>query len=353
VITTLFKSTSGKSLVGRFAMLAGGIAAMSLSAFSAQAADDPIVMKLSHPYPTVTQHHKNVSKFKEEVEKRTEGRLVIDVFPAQQLMPITQEFNGMLSGQIDAAYSLNTIAATLDPLWGVLELPFLFDITASDQTHLREFVQSEKGGGALKASMKEKGITVVAIAPTDYVGATINTKRPIKAMSDFEGLKIRIPGGKYLSQSLKELGASPISMAYAEFSTAIAQGTVDGTITGVLFTYDNKIPINYLSQVPLWYAGLPLVVSNRFFDKLPEDIQQIVLEVGAEIEIMGFDVTEQTVSSTLEKIATEMDVQVEPPLTPEVAAAMREKTLPVLDAFISDNPAGQALIDEANRLRDQ
>lgn len=353
MITTLLKPTSAKSLLGRFAMLTGAIAALSLSGLSAQAADDPITMKLSHPYPTVTQHHRNVLKFKEQVEERTDGRLIVDIFPAQQLMPITQEFNGMLTGQIDAAYSLNTIAATLDPLWGLLELPFLFDITASDQAHLREFVQSEKGGGALKASMKEKGITVVAIAPTDYVGATINTQRPISSLEDFDGLKIRIPGGKYLSQSLKALGASPISMAYAEFSTAIAQGTVDGTVTGVLFTYDNKIPINYLSQVPLWYAGLPLVVSNRFFDKLPEDIQQIVLEVGAEIEVMGFEVTEQTVSSTLDKIADEMGVQVEPPLSPEAQAEMMEATQPVIAAFISDNPAGQALVDEARRLRQE
>jgi len=332
-------------------MLAGGIAALSLSAFSAEAADDPIVMKLSHAYPTVAQHHKNATWFKEQVEKRTDGRLIVDIFPAQQLMPITQEFNGMLSGQIDAAYNLNTIAATLDPLWGVLELPFLFDITASDQTHLREFVQSEKGGGALKASMKEKGITVVAIAPTDYVGAMINTKHTITEMSDFDGLKIRIPGGKYLSQSLEALGASSIAMAYAEFSTAIVQGTVDGTVTGVLFTHDNKIPINYLSQVPLWYAGLPLAISNRFFDKLPEDIQQIVLEVGTELEVMGFEVTEQTVSSTLDMIASEMGVKVEPPLTPEAQAKMIEVTQPVIAAFISDNPAGQALVDEANRLR--
>ena len=356
MINKLFNSKSTKGPSRRFVALAGGIAALSLSAFSlsavsAQAADDPIVMKLSHAYPTVTQHHKNVLWFKEQVEKRTDGRLVVDVFPASQLMPITQEFNGMLSGQIDAAYNLNTIAATLDPLWGVLELPFLFDITTTDQTHLREFVQSENGGGALKASMKAKGITVVAIAPTDYVGAMINKKRAIKTMADFDGMKIRIPGGKYLSQSIKALGASSIAMAYAEFSTAIVQGTVDGTVTGVLFTYDNKIPIDYLSDVPLWYAGLPLAISNRFYDDLPADIQQVLLEVGAELEVKGFADTEKNVGAALEKIASEMGVQVAPAISAEERAKMVEATLPVIAAFISDNANGQAVVDEANRLR--
>jgi len=355
-MTKLFNAKLTKGLTRRFVALVGGVAALSLSAFSlsavaVQAADEPITMTLSHAYPTVTQHHKNVLWFKEQVEARTDGRLIVDVFPASQLMPITQEFNGMLSGQIDAAYNLNTIAATLDPLWGILELPFLFDITTTDQTHLREFVQSEKGGGALKASMKAKGITVVAIAPTDYVGAMINKKNAINTMADFDGLKIRIPGGRYLSQSIEALGASSIAMAYAEFSTAIVQGTVDGTVTGVLFTYDNKIPIDYLSDVPLWYAGLPLVISNRFYDKLPADIQQVLLEVGAELEVMGFADTENNVGATLEKISSEMGVQVAPTISAEERAKMVEATKPVIAAFISDNANGQAVVDEANRLR--
>lgn len=335
----------------RLAAIVGAIGVLALAGTSARAADDPIVMKLSHAYPTVAQHHKNALWFKKEIEERTDGRIVVDIFPASQLMPITQEFNGLLSGQIDAAYTLNTIAATLDPLWGVLELPFLFDITASDQDHLRAFVKSEDGGGALKESMKQKGITVVAIAPTDYVGAMINTKRPITRVEDFEGLKVRIPGGKYLSQSLKELGASPIAMAYAEFSPAIVQGTVDGTVTGVLFTYDNKIPVDHLSQISLWYAGLPLVMSNRFFDRLPQDLQEVVLEVGAEMEDMGFDVTEESAAKTLTLIAEEMGVEVQPPLDPAELARMKDATRPVLDAFAADNPDGAALIEEAERLR--
>ncbi len=164
--------------------------------------------------------------FKEEVEKRTGGRLIVDIFPASQLMPITQEINGMLSGQIDATYTLNTIAATIDPLWGFFELPFLFNITPSDQKHLRDFVKSEAGGGALRASMEAKGIKVLAIAPTDMVGAFINTRRPVRTIDDFAGLEDTHSPGANTWPEHQSSGASPISMAYAEFSSAIVQGTV-------------------------------------------------------------------------------------------------------------------------------
>ncbi|MGF6861594.1 TRAP-type C4-dicarboxylate transport system substrate-binding protein [Rhodobacteraceae bacterium MBR-64] len=344
----------GRALAAPFrgiALALGGLALLSSAASAQPTAENPVVMRLSHPYPTVTQHHDNMKYFKEEVEKRTGGRLIVDIFPASQLMPITQEINGMLSGQIDAAYSLNTIAATLDPLWGFFELPFLFNITPSDQKHLRDFVKSEAGGGALRASMEAKGLKVLAIAPTDMVGAFINTRHPVRTIEDFAGLKMRIPGGKYLGQSINLLGASSISMAYAEFSSAIVQGTVDGTVTGILFTYDNRIPIKYLSGVNLWYAGLPLLVSKRFFDTLPEDIQQVLVEAGSDLEDYGFDATERRAADVLKRIETEMDVEVEPPFDDATIQPMREATQPVLEAFVNANPAGQALIDEAERLR--
>jgi TRAP-type C4-dicarboxylate transport system substrate-binding protein len=333
--------------------LAGALAtacALFAAALSAPVRAQTITIKLSHPYPTVAQHHKNMEYFKAELEKRSGGRLKVDIFPASQLMPITQEINGILSGQIHACYTLNTIAATLDPLWGFFEMPFVFNITPGDQKHLKDFVRSEQGGGALKASMEAKGIKVIAIAPTDMVGALINTKRPVTKMEDLAGLKMRTPGGKYLGQSLQRLGASPISMAFAEFSPALVQGTVDGTVTGILFTHDNRIRIKYLSGVNLWYAVLPVLMSKRFFDGLPADLQKTVLEVGRDLEDFGFRVTEEEASKRLKLIEQDMKVKVEPPLDPKEIARMRKATEPVLEAFVKDNPAGKGLLDEARRL---
>lgn len=346
----LRRNTVGKLMLALAAAL--GLAGLGAAPAMAQQTPGakPIVMKLSHPYPTVTQHHRSMEWFKAEMEKRTNGRLVVDIFPASQLMPITQEINGMLSGQIHAAYTLSTLAATLDPLWGIFELPFLFDITPDNQRHLQDFVQSERGGGALKASIEKKGLKVIAIAPTDIVSATINTRRPIRKLEDFNGLKMRIPGGKYLGQTLQRLGAAPISMAFTEFLPAIVQGTVDGTVTGVLFTHDNRIPVKYLSSINLWYAGLPLLVSKRFFDGLPADIQKTMMEAGRDLENYGFKTTEQEVAKRLQLIGQEKKIRVEPPLDAAELARMKTAAEPVLASFTKDTPAGKSLIDEARRL---
>lgn len=132
------------------------LAAALLAGFASAPLGAQTTVKLSHPYPTVAQHHKHMEFFKAEVEKRTGGKLKIDIFPASQLMPITQEINGILSGQIQAAFSLNTIAATIDPLRGFFEMPFVFNISPGSQKHLKDFVRSE-AGGVLRKSLEAKG----------------------------------------------------------------------------------------------------------------------------------------------------------------------------------------------------
>lgn len=306
--------------------------------------------RLAHSYATVTQHHRNAEFFKAELERLTGGRLRVDIFPASQLMPITQEIPGILGGQIQAAYSLNMLAATLDPLWGFFELPFVFDISPDNQRHLREFVRSERGGGVLKRSLEARGLKVLAIAPTDIGAAVINTRRPIARLEDFAGLKIRTPGGRYLADTLRHLGASPIAMAFAEFAPAIVQGTVDGTVTGVIFTHDNRIPVRHLSVINLWYAGLPLLMSKRFFDGLPADQQRAALDAGRALEDYGFRATEAKASERLRLIESEMGVRVQPPLGPNEIARMRAATQPVIETFLRENPAGRALLEEARRL---
>jgi TRAP-type C4-dicarboxylate transport system substrate-binding protein len=125
---------------------------------------------------------------------------------------------------------------------------------------------------------------------------------------------------------------------------------VDGTATGVLFTHDNRFPVKHLSSINLWYAGLPLLVSKRFFDGLPADIQKTMLEVGRDLEDYGFKVSEQEAAKRLKLIEQDMKVMVEPPIESAELARMKAAVEPVLESFIKDNPAGKGLIEEARRL---
>ena len=106
------------------------------------------------------------------------------------------------------------------------------------------------------------------------------TKEPINSVADFEGLKIRAPGayGKFL----RNLGASPVSLAWSEIYTSLATGVIDGSIGSNMIDHrdGNHVEVaKYMYKLPLAGAQvLPIVVNRSAWKKLPEDLQKVVRE---------------------------------------------------------------------------
>ncbi|MFT6915041.1 MAG: TRAP-type C4-dicarboxylate transport system substrate-binding protein [Motiliproteus sp.] len=108
----------------------------------------------------------------------------------------------------------------------------------------------------------------------------IITKMPINSVADFEGMKIRAPGayGKFL----RNLGASPVSLAWSEIYTSLATGVIDGSIGSNMIDHrdGNHVEVaKYMYRLPLAGAQvLPIVVNRSAWRKLPEELQAAVRE---------------------------------------------------------------------------
>ncbi len=108
----------------------------------------------------------------------------------------------------------------------------------------------------------------------------ILTKKPINSIEDFKGLKIRAPGayGKFL----RNLGASPVSLAWSEIYTSLATGVIDGSIGSNMIDHrdGNHVEVaKYMYKLPLAGAQvLSIVVNQRAWDKLPDDLKEVVWE---------------------------------------------------------------------------
>jgi TRAP-type C4-dicarboxylate transport system substrate-binding protein len=104
------------------------------------------------------------------------------------------------------------------------------------------------------------------------------TKKPINSVADFKGLKIRAPGayGKFL----RNLGASPVSLAWSEIYTSLATGVIDGSIGSNMIDHrdGNHVEVaKYMYKLPLAGAQvLPIIVNMSAWKKLPEDLQAAV-----------------------------------------------------------------------------
>jgi TRAP-type C4-dicarboxylate transport system substrate-binding protein len=106
-------------------------------------------------------------------------------------------------------------------------------------------------------------------------------KRPVEKIEDFKGLKIRYPASPEFALNIKALGGSPIQIALSDLPMALLQGTVDGTITnfkGADATKLDEAGVKYAVKDNISLTHYVPMLSNRFWNSLPKDLQKIIIE---------------------------------------------------------------------------
>jgi TRAP-type C4-dicarboxylate transport system substrate-binding protein len=137
-------------------------------------------------------------------------------------------------------------------------------------------LDGEAGQMALKA-LEPLGVKGLAWGESGLYGL-LNHRRPINAISDLKGLKVRVVETPLLVSAWRALGASPVPMAWPEVYTALQQKTIDGVDTAYSSMLDGKFyeVTGYLTLTNHAYSGLPLIMNLAKFNALPRDLQKIV-----------------------------------------------------------------------------
>ncbi len=164
-------------------------------------------------------------------------------------------------------------------------------------------------------------------------------------------MKLRTPGGKVAPQTLKAIKASGISIPGTELPTALQQGVVDGLITVPLYLYDNKLPVKTQTLYPFVNYLMPVMMSQKKFESLPEDLQEILVETGKDLEQYAYDTVSKEIADVNERLESEQGIKTYYP-TPEEIEEWKKVTEPVWDSFMKSEPRAKELIKEAKRLRD-
>lgn len=325
---------------------------------ASEAADDgeTYVLKLAHSHPQASMHHRYVEWFDEQIQERSNGRLKIEAYSDGQLMPSDQEIPGMLQGQVDMVHSSSAIAGSFDPIWYFFDLPFLFNYDPNDNDvymdNKKAFVESEEGGRKVAKMMEEKGVKVLSMSSTDIYG-TIWTGDEDEIVTDpasAKGMKIRVPGGPVAAETMKVVGGSGTSIPGPELPTALQQGVVDGMIIVPLYVYDNKLPIKTQSLYPLISYVMPFMISMETFESLPEDLQEILVETGKDLEEYADQLVREEAEDVFDKLKEEQGVETYFPTEDEIKE-WEEVTKTVYDKYVEEEPRAAELIEEAERVK--
>jgi TRAP-type transport system periplasmic protein len=209
-------------------------------------------------------------QFADNVKKKTDGAVEIQVFSTGELGSQTNILTGMQTGIIDLCAHTSGFIDTLFPQFQVVDLPFLFPDLAS-----AEKVLDGPTGRQLLDLMPSKGIYGLSYGYWGWrVTSTIDRKVP--KPEDMHGLKIRVQPGAIFSGMFRALGASPIAIDYSEIYLALSQRTIDAIETPIIALpsakhYEVVNTVNLTNHV--YNAGV-MMASKRRFDGLPKNLQE-------------------------------------------------------------------------------
>lgn len=298
-------------------------------------------IKIGHSDTTANLIHISLENFAKAVNEESKGRLKVEVYAAEQLGSNAEMAEMVSMGNLDAMMMPNGQEASYAPKLNALGLPFLF--SNYDQVYA---VLDSDVGAALVEDLADSNMIQLAYWENGLRQVTNNT-RPIVKPEDLKGLKIRTPEDDMTLAIFNALGASPSPLAFSELYLALQQGTFDGQENPVSNIYANNFQDvqKYLSIVNHKYEPKNMVFSLATWDKLPEDLQTILLDCAATYGQEHRDAIRNSADQMLKELQ-EAGMEVNTPDT----APFQEATQSVYSEFYAKNEWAEDLVAQMQEI---
>jgi TRAP-type mannitol/chloroaromatic compound transport system substrate-binding protein len=224
----------------------------------------------------------------DRVRQLSNGRLIIEPFPAGKLAEAFGVFDAVSSGQVEVGYSWPGYWSGKDPS---------FELFSSIPNNM---VQSE---WSIWLYGPSKGIDLwrelyikynLVPFPGGLTGAEfgIFTNKPLRTLNDFKGVRIRMPGMG--AEVLKELGGIPVTIPQGQIKEALGKGEIDGFEYSTpaidwMLGFDSKIT-PYVT-LPSWHQPSAIgetIVNKDAWNRLPDDLKAIFEAVCKEVSMVDF-----------------------------------------------------------------
>ena len=219
-------------------------------------------------------------RFQNMVEERSGGRLVFDT--KINLVPGAEVAFAVIDGRADIGMQLIPWVSGTYPLWTYASLPFFFETVYEYESAVNDPRLKE----ILDRNYRAEGLVRLLEASSAQDNGHIFSNRPVATIEDFKGLKVRA-AGLLTADAFDALGASPLTMAFAELAPALAAGTVDAVATGASFGIGQGLA-DVTEYLNVWHIEptfpVTLIANAESFDALPSDLQQILREASRELQ---------------------------------------------------------------------
>lgn len=258
---------------------AGDSAASEAPAAPAADSGETFELVIGHIVDEENTWHKASLKFKEIVEDKSGGRIKVTIYPNNQLGSEVEVIQSILTnGGCDITYTGESMQTYAEEL-GIIGMPY--GITSDE--HMTAVLEGDVGK-ELEDLMLQSGMRVIGYFTRGPRNITSN--KPINTPDDLKGFIIRTPQSPMTVAAFEAMGAKPTPMAFGEVFTSLQQGVIDGQenplamIKTGAFSEVQKY-VNVTEHLRAWVY---IAIGEQKFQSLPEDLQQIVLDAGKEMQ---------------------------------------------------------------------
>ena len=295
-----------------------GAAALSLTSFTATAQE--VTWRLAHVFPEHSSVGEAANMYAKLASERSNGRIKISVFPSGQLGGDEAIGRELARGTIEMGFVNPNSMVGMDPMFDFHILPFI----ATDYKDADRIYYGEDNilHTTLRETVERHRMKILGYFENDF-RAISNSKRPVKAVEDLKGLKMRVVPSQSLKMFFEKAGSQVVIMPFPELFTALQQGTVDGQENGVILVKQARFfeAQKYLTLLNHSYVMSTITASERALGKLSAADQELLRSIGKEVGEWQVKRNRQNSTLALEELR-KSGLEIHQP-TPEALAQFR------------------------------
>ncbi len=255
-----------KRLFGFFILVAFGLSLFAIGFSPATVSAEPIKLSYANFPPAPTFPCVQMERWKQEVEKRTNGKVIVNTFPGGTLLGAKNMMDGVIAGQADIgnlcmAYQPGRFIVT-----NATSLPLGIPNARVGSLVLWDLWEKYQPDTFAKV----KVLAMFTTAPTN-----IMSKVPVRTLDDLKGLDLRASGGA--AQILGAWGANPVGMPMPATVEALQKGVVKGLYSSLEVMKDFKFAesCKYVTKTDTVIYPFAVVMNMDKWNALPKDVQDV------------------------------------------------------------------------------
>ena len=297
------------------------------------AVSQEVTLRVHSFLPPVANPMKHwVTPWAEKVQKDSNGRIKVQVFPSMQLGGKPEQLlTQVRDGVVDVAWALPGFTPGVMPKLEIFELPFLHRSTNATVRSLQEYVAKH---------MQKDFAPYKVLLVHCHAGALFMTKDPINKVEDFQGMKLR-SYSRTNAWILEALEAAPIQVSLPELAPMLSKGTVTGSILPYEIAPSVKMQdlTDYFTtlgppQPRLSTSIFTFLMNKQKYESLPPDLKKVIDDnSGANLVDAAIRTWDQ-IEIEGEKVMREKPKNKFVSLSAQETAKFKAKVQPVFDRFV-------------------